>query len=100
MANPYRVLSIPLDNAADRQELVGRYLRIQNLTVLDLPSPGVTEFSIHLGQRQAIPIVDQGFRMDQICPPEENGLFGSWPAQPGVTVRLYVGFGRAQAVVE
>lgn len=88
----YRIVPVALDNGGDKQQVVEANVSITNVTVIAL-APGAS-LSLHFGQRAGIP-VQQGFEFsdERGCPIENDGLFATFPAQPGVTAQLYVGAG-------
>lgn len=93
--NAYDILTVDLTVAGNRRQLVQRDAGITSITVLVMP-PAAT-FALHVGQQEAIPVPVAGFVLDEICPPANDGLFATYPAQPGISVILYVGFGGPRA---
>lgn len=88
----YRVETFDLTLVGNRREIVSRNVVVGNVFVLTFI--GGTNLSLHFGQRAGIPINSQGLDF-RPCPEENDGVFITHTAQPGVTVTLLIGLGEA-----
>jgi hypothetical protein len=98
MANAYRVVTVDLTNARDRGEIIPRDVGVTNILILTL-SAGAA-ISLHVGEREAIPVPGAGFTLDDLCPPENKGIFLTHLAQPGLTVQIFFSFGGISAALD
>lgn len=96
MAN-YRVLDVDLTSARDRSVLFQRDTQIANVVILEFTAG--TDFQLHFGQSPAIPIKAQGEEW-RLCPAENDGVFMTHGAQPGLSVKLLVSFGSAPLTLQ
>lgn len=92
----YRVEVIDLSLAANRKELVSRNTLIGNVAFLVFPAG--TDLQIHFGQQAGIPVTKAllDFRP---CPEENDGLYITHSAQPGVSVTVLIGLGGGEIAV-
>lgn len=91
----YRIIPVDLTAALDRSQIVPNNNKIYNVSVLTLPAGA--SLQLHFGQRQGIPVVEGDEMGDpQGCAIENDGLFVTAPAQPGVVAQLYVGMSSAE----
>ena len=84
----YTVRNIDLSLASQRRELIDRATLIGNVFIVSMPAGAV--FSLHFGQHDGIPIPNGGLDLVP-CPEENDGLYITNPAQPGVSVTLLIG---------
>lgn len=98
MANAYRVVQLDLTTARDRGEVIPRDVGVTNILVIAQPAGAVV--SLHVGEREGIPVPGAGFTLDDLCPPENKGIFVTNPAQPGVVVTFFFSFGAIGAALD
>ena len=98
MANAYRVVSVDLGTARDRIPVIPRDVGVTNILVLAMSAGAVA--SLHVGEREGIPLSGAGFTLDDICPPENKGIFVTNPAQPGLTLLMFFSFGAIAAALD
>lgn len=86
----YRIETLDLSLVADRREIVSPNTEIGNVAILAFTLG--SDLQLHFGQRQPIPVASS--LLDFVpCPPENQGLFITHAAQPGVSATLLIGFG-------
>lgn len=86
----YAVLTLDLTAARDAIEIVSRSKSVSDVAVRALPA-GAT-LAVHFGEgKAAIPILGAGDALEA-CPPENEGIYVTHPAQPGVTAQILVSF--------
>jgi hypothetical protein len=87
----YAVIPLDLSTARDAVEVVSRGKSITDVAVRALPA-GAT-LALHFGEgKAAIPILGAGDALE-CCPAENDGLYATNVAQPGVIASVLVSFG-------
>jgi hypothetical protein len=96
--NAYRVVTVDLAVANNRGVVVGRDTGVTNILVIAASAGAV--FQLHVGDREGIPAPGAGFTLDDMCPPENRGIFITNAAQPGMTVTIFLSFGAIGAALD
>lgn len=96
----YRIETLDLSAAQDKKVIVERDTEVVAWTVVALPAGA--QVQLHIGQNgDPIDINVEGISGEPDvpgCPLTTDGLFYSCLPQPGVSVKLYIGFGQAARI--
>lgn len=88
----YSKLTIPLDNAVDRKQILDAGVALPDVTILRLSAAAQNDVFLHFGEGKDPVDLEQGWAF-HVTPPEKTGLYVTIAAgHAGETMKLLLGY--------